>query len=238
MEMQDGVSFIVPAYNEERSLRDTVDVIKTATNKIALSYEIIIINDGSSDATPQIADVLSQENQFVKTIHHDCNKGLGAAYKTGLSNVCFQYVMLVPGDNVWPADALVSILARKGEADIVIPYIKSAGDKTPFRKFLSSGYTFIINMLFRLKVPYYNGIVLHKTNIIKSISIDTDHFSYQTEALVKLLKMGYGFVSVEACTLARCGGKSTALKFRNMIAVAKTILSLIKRVYFSQRIFQ
>lgn len=206
-------------------------MVMEVAHRLGFIYEAIVVNDGSSDNTANIADQLAREYPCVNVVHHERNKGLGAAYKTGLTNAKFEYVMLVPGDNAWPAEALEVILKKIGEADIVIPYIKNAGDKTAFRKFLSSGYTRLVNLLFGLDVPYYNGIVLHRTRLARSVPIDTDHFSYQTEALVRLIRRGHDFVAVEADTLPRRGGESKAARLKNLAQVLWSLARLLRDVY-------
>lgn len=223
----DSISFIIPAYNEENALRDTVSMVIGVASTLGSKYEIIVVNDGSIDNTALIADQLVGEYASVRVVHHTRNKGLGAAYKSGLANATSEYVMLVPGDNAWPAEALEVILKKRGQADVVIPYIKNAGDKTAFRKFLSSGYTRLVNLLFGLDVPYYNGIVLHKTRLVRTVPINTDHFSYQTEALVRLIRQGHSFVAVESDTLPRRGGESKAVRLKNLINVLWSLARLL-----------
>lgn len=110
----DSVSFVIPAYNEECALRDTVSVVMEVAHRLGFIYEAIVVNDGSSDNTAHIADQLAREYPCINVIHHVHNKGLGAAYKTGLTNAKFEYVMLVPGDNAWSAEALEVILKKEG----------------------------------------------------------------------------------------------------------------------------
>lgn len=109
-----SVQFIIPAYNEENSLRDTVSMVIGVADTLGSKYEIIVVNDGSSDNTALIADQLAEEYAGIRVVHHEHNKGLGAAYKSGLANTTSEYVMLVPGDNAWPAEALEVILKKRG----------------------------------------------------------------------------------------------------------------------------
>ena len=118
---------------------------------------------------------------------------------------------------------------------MIIPFIQVAGDKTAFRRLLSRTYTAGINFLFRLDVPYFNGIVVHRTELIRSIEIQANDFSYQTEALVKLLRRGHGYVTVAASTNARPGGQSKAFGLRNVRRVITSVLRLFVHVYFSRR---
>lgn len=233
--LSNSITVVIPAFNEERSLAQTVGVVRAAAKRAGMEYEVVIVDDCSTDRTPEIVRKLEQEQPGVRSVRHSVNLGLGAAYKTGVAAAGKAYVILVPGDDAWPEDALVRILEKVGQADIVIPYIEVAGDKTAFRRALSRTYTAGINFLFRLHVPYYNGIVVHRTDLVRSIEIRADDFSYQTEALVKLLRRGHSFVGVAANTNARPGGQSKALGMRNVIRVVSSVLRLFFSVHFSKR---
>jgi len=227
-----SITFVVPALNEERALADTVAVIRSAATRVSLDHEIIVVDDGSTDGTFAVANRLAQEQTSLSVIRHKTNLGLGAAYKTGVKASRKHYLILVPADDVWPEEALVQILGRLGEADIIIPYIELAGDKSALRRLLSRIYTAGINFLFRLSVPYYNGIVVHRTDLIRSVTIRADDFSYQTEALVKLLRHGHDFVSVPTRTRARPSGRSKAFGVRNVTRVLKSIFVLFVETHF------
>lgn len=229
------LSFIVPALNEEANIEATVKEIGAAIKENSLlDYEIILINDCSVDSTPSIMERLADSNRRIKVIHNKTNLGLGGSYKRGLIEAQFEYVMLVPGDNAWPSDSLGMILSKIGQADMVIPYITDAKDKSFFRFLVSKGFTFLINILFGLNIRYYNGLVVHRKDILNQITITTNGFAYQAEALVKLLKNGYSYVEVGTPTIPREGGKSKALRLNNLYSVLKTILCL-KRELNSKR---
>jgi len=73
--------------------------------------------------------------------------------------------------------------------------------------------------------------VLHKTRFVRSVPINTDHFSYQTEALVRLIRRGHDFVPVATDTLPRRGGKSKAARLKNVAQVLWSLMRLLKDVY-------
>jgi hypothetical protein len=93
-----------------------------------------------------------------------------------------------------------------------------------------------MNFLFfgRWKLNYFNGTVVHKKNLIKSINIKADNFAFQAEALVKLIKKNCSFVQIPIYIKPRTYGKSSAMKIKNLIAVVKTIATLFKEIYFSK----
>jgi dolichol-phosphate mannosyltransferase len=222
-----NISFILPALNEEGNLSQTVEVLERVALSLSLKHEIIIVDDGSTDNTYHEASKIVQINNNVRVIQHKKNTGIGAAYKSGLKLSNKDFVMLIPADNAWAEYDIINILNMVGKADIVIPYILNAGDKSRIRVLVSKLYTLFINKLFNLDVPYYNGIVVHKVNIIKGINIVSNDFTYQTEALVKLLKSGnFSYMCIKANTIQRNKGKSKAINLFNIIRALNSILIL------------
>jgi glycosyltransferase involved in cell wall biosynthesis len=222
-----GISFIIPCFNEAQSVANTVSSVAEAARVAAIDdVEIIVVDDGSADSTLLVAQQLSADDTRIKLCVHEKNSGLGAAYKSGLERATKRFVMLVPGDDVWPCADLVKILKKIGGADVVVPYISVAGDKGLFRRILSRSFTQIINLLFGHSLPYYNGPVIHKTATVASVLIVSNDFAYQVEALLKVLAKGATYVTIEANTVSRKFGHSSALRGRNAVSILGTIVRL------------
>jgi len=225
--LQRAVSFVVPALNEEVNISDTAAEIRRAASNLD-DYEIIIVNDGSTDRTGEIADGLAAVDPRITVIHHAKNKGFGGAYKTGAAAARLPYVLMIPGDNNHPADGITPILNRLGEADIVIPYVGNPAVRGLKRRAISSAYTLLLNLIFRLNVPYYNGLVLHRTDLLHTITIETDGYAYQSEALIKLLRRGASSVAVSVPLAAHGDKRTRAFKPKNVLRVGETIWRLLR----------
>ena len=151
----------------------------------------------------------------------------GGAFKAGLALARMAYVVRICGDNQVPPAGVREVLLAIGRADFVIPFIANPGEYRSWgRRFGSWGFTTIVNGMFGLRVPYYNHSVVFRRDAIQGVRIHTDSFAYQAEALVKLLKAGYSFVSVGIHDNARIHGQSTALMPRNLLRVFLTLNDL------------
>ena len=227
-EVRRTVSFIVPALNEAERISDTVGEIISAAEQAVEDYEIVLVDDGSTDQTIEVMNSLAGNNQHIHVVCHVCNRGMGAAYKTGLENSKMNYVMLIPGDNQFPAESIIPVLSVVGKSDIVIPYHVNASIARSFRRrVLSDTFTSIANQLSGLKIPYYNGTVVHRADLVKGIEIKTDGFAYQLEALVKLLKQGKSYETIGVKLKEREGGETKAFRWRNLTQVMAVFLGLI-----------
>lgn len=229
----DVVSFIVPALNEEKNVEGTVaELDRTFELANIGAIEIIFVNDASTDGTAAVMSRLAAARSDVRYIENSRRLNLGGAYKAGLTAATGTYVMLVPGDNEHPAEGLLPILAMRGKADIVIPFVENPGVRSKSRIRVSRWFTGLLNLAFNLRVPYYNGLVIHRRLLLQSITIDTDSYAYQAEAIVKLLRSGCSFVTVGTVLSARQTGSSNAFKFKNILKVVWALIRLFYVVKF------
>ena len=228
-----SIAVIVPAYNEAGNLPGTIGDIVPLVQKNFQDYEILVFNDFSADDTGKIADQAARINNRIKVIHNPKNMGLGYNYKTGVKMASKEYIIMVPGDNeVTGASYEGMFAALKEGKDIVIPYTANMEIRPWMRQVLSRAYTMIVNLLFGLGVKYFNGTVIHKREIIQSVTIETDGFAYQAEALIKLIKAGRTYCEVPMVLKERGYGQTKAFNFRNVYRVLSTILQLWFRVNF------
>jgi dolichol-phosphate mannosyltransferase len=221
------MSFVVPCYNEGKNIAATINELTTAVGEAKIpSYEIIIVNDCSTDDTLEVANHLARDNSNIAVITNSANLGFGGAYKAGVRGAGGKYVIMIPGDNAFPASSISAILRKVGTEDLIIPYVVNSQIRPRLRQRISNTFTAIFNLLFWLRVPYYNGIVLYKTNLLKSIEIKTDGFTFQAEAIVRLLTASATYTTVGIAITERKHGGSTAFNPRNVFRVIKSTMSL------------
>ncbi len=114
-----NVSIIIPVYNEEKSIKNIIIELKKILSKNKLKYEIIVVDDGSTDNTPNIVKSLK-----VNLITHKKNKGVGAARKTGILNAKYENIVMIDGDSTYPINAIPELLKQLKTYDLVIGYRK------------------------------------------------------------------------------------------------------------------
>lgn len=225
-----SISLIVPALNERAVVGDVLRDIYRETAAAFAVFEIIAINDGSTDDTGSLMDEFAANNEFVSVIHNNGNIGLGASFQVGLAQAKLNYVMLLCGDGGLPARSLPAIYDKVGTADLVIPYMQNLKFiKTPTRYILSRTYVNLLNLIFGFRLRYYNGLPVYRRLLLKAITIRSAGFGFQGEILVKLLKSGCTFVQV-GVDGAEETGNSSALRFKNIISVGRTFVHLILEI--------
>ena len=225
------ISVIIPALNEEANVVATVNEVLTALGDRFEDYELLIFDDGSHDRTGELMDDLAKTNPRIRVTHNDRSRNLGGVYKQGIALACFDYLFLVPGDNEITGSALIRTLDAVGKADIVIPYPTNMEVRPLARRIASRGYTLLINLLFGRRLKYYNGTVISRLADVRNITIRTDSFAYQSEALLKLLRAGKTYVEVGVEIRQWPGRRSNALRLANLVAVLKAVGRLVLEMH-------
>ncbi len=224
------LTFVIPALNEEDVIRRFIDDVTRVIGSHDLIYEIILIDDGSTDRTGAIMDEIAAANERIRIIHNPTNIGLGESYKRGLAEARGEYLMMLCGDGGFPASSLPPVLDQLGAADILVPYMLNLHRiKTPTRLILSRAYTTLLNILFGQDIRYYNGLPVHKVANLKSLEIKSSGFGFQAEILTKLLRAGCSYQQIGVYG-AEETKRSRALRLRNIASVVRTLARLITEV--------
>lgn len=193
------ISVIIPAYNEagiiEGSLNETIRVF----NNFGCKYEIVVVDDGSSDNTFQnILKVSSRHtNIIVKQLKH--NRGKGRALKVGFRQCSGEYVVFLDADmELHPAQLQTFFdIMRLDEADVVIGSKRHPNSRLNYplqRKIISSVYFFLIKIFFGLPIKdTQTGLKLFKYEVLKRVfpRILVKAFGYDLEILVNVHQLGY-----------------------------------------------
>ena len=224
--MKDGLSIIIPAYNEEKTLAASVESACAAAMQSGTDFEILVVNDCSTDRTSQIAAEIAARDPRLRALSNEVNLGMGGAFKTGLREAQFSHVRVFPADNEHPIDGVLPILQTRGKADIIIPYVTNPEIRARHRRIISCCYVNLVNLIFGQRIPYYNGLVLQRTELLRSISIETNSFSFQTEAILKLLKKKATWLPVGVPLHQPSHSKTKAFRLKNVAGVVSTLIRL------------
>ena len=232
MDNDNSISIIVPALNEEDQLSNTVKTLKDSLHCWD-EYEIIIVNDGSTDKTYQIAQSLSAGDNRIIPVHNKKSKGKGHCTKQGFQRATGNYLICVNGKNDTTSDQLKKIYAEKGKADIVISCQANTFDRPLIRQILSKLYTKIINILFSKDLKYYNGSILLKKSLYQTIQIEADSYAFEAEMLLKLLFKNHSYTQIDVIDVFESSRNSRAFTLKNISGVTFTVLKLFFQLRIS-----
>jgi dolichol-phosphate mannosyltransferase len=221
-----SISVVVPALNEIDNLEPTVLTLLTALRATIDEYEIVIVDDGSTDGTGEVADRLTTEHLPVRAVHNESNMGIGYSYERGYRAASKEFLVYIPGDNTWPLDSCVELFSTLGHADVIVSYASNPEVRPRGRRILSRVYTGTLNTLFGHRMRYYNGLNVYPTEFLRRLPRMTVGFGFQAEVLLRSLGAGMSYVEIAVPIDERTAGHSKAVTCRNVMAVMRTVLRL------------
>ncbi len=152
-----SISIFVPAYNEAGNLEGAVRDIVSAADEVFEDYEVLIVNDGSTDGTGEKAERLARENSRIQVIHNPGNLGFARCYQIALARAEKDHFIFLPGDHGIAAQSVREIFASVGRADVVVPYIQNHQARAWHRRVMSRVCVFLSNRVSGFKLKYYQG---------------------------------------------------------------------------------
>jgi glycosyltransferase involved in cell wall biosynthesis len=231
---QRSISVFIPALNEEKNLEPTVARLIEALTVTVDDYEIIIVDDGSSDGTRAIADALAAENSAIRALHNSRNRGLGYCFAQGYREARKNFFVYIPGDNTWPYRSFVELFGNLGRADVITSYAINP-DVRPFgRRIISRVYTEVLDVLFSQHLQYFNGLSIYPVEFLRRDPVTTFGFGFQAEVLLKALNFGLSYIEVGLPIDARTAGGSKAVTLANILSVLSTLV----RLFFELRVMR
>lgn len=229
------ITFIVPAFNEAGNIAPTVATIRAAAAKSGLgSLEIIIVDDGSTDATPSEISVLAAAHPDIRPLRNPTNLGLGASIRAGIDAATEPQFMIVPGDNDVELNLMVMMLGFRNDADIILTAPLNKEQRTLIRNLVSMIYQMAYMVAFRVYVSYLNGPGIWPTTAARAANLKARRFSIITELNVKLLRMGNTFAEVPGYFQAGPKTRRT-VTLRNLYEVLTSFIRLACEVHVTRR---
>ena len=229
------ITVIVTCYNEEALIAATLTNVTGALEEVGRSYEIIVVDDVSTDASvAKVREYMETHPSLpIRLKTNTVNLGLATNYIDTAFEARGKYYRLCCGDDAEPKEVLIKIFRHIGRADIVIPYQnqREVRGKSYFRKFLSNTFTLLVNFIGGYKIKYYNGLAIHLRYNVMRWHPSSYGFGFQADMITRLLDEGASYVQIGSSSIDRKAGGSSALTLRNLLSVTHTLLELaIRRV--------
>lgn len=203
------VSIFFPAYNEEGNIENAVHTAVDILSDLCSDYEVLVINDASTDRTGEIVDNLAKKNPKIRVIHHKENRQLGGAMRTGFAEATKDLVFYVDADNPVDLRDLGRALDLMDGSDVVIGY-RLNRDETLKRAIYSRVYNILIRVLFGLKVRDVNfSFKLFRRKVLETITLKTASSFLDAELLIAAKRAGFSITEMGVKYYPREVGQST-----------------------------
>ncbi|MCC7370668.1 MAG: glycosyltransferase family 2 protein [Chloroflexi bacterium] len=228
-----SISAVIPAYNEERIIASTVEALDETLARLVDDYEIIVVNDGSHDATPQIVEGLSQERPAVRLVSHAVNRGYGATLATGFAAATRDYVFLTDGDRQFDVHELEGFLPRLSGADVVVGFRRPRADPL-VRRFYGWGWNLLVNTLFGYTARDVDcAFKLFPRRLLQDVRLVSTGHTLSPELLIKARRAGFRVAEVRVTHLPRTAGQAKGARLdhiiRSLVELARLRLDLVSQ---------
>lgn len=223
------LSVFFPTYNEELSIAKTVKNASEVLQKIAKDWEIIIINDGSTDTTGNIAEKLTEKDSRIKVVNHDKNRGYGAAFKSGFYSAKYSWIAFTDSDGQFDFSEITNFIRKQEEtnADLVIGYYKKR-QVSKYKIITSRMWELTVFLLFGLHVKDIDcGFKMVSKKVIDKLSnLESERGAFiSSEFLIKAKKAGFKIVETPVTHRPRPAGKGTG---RDLKVIVKSFVDLFR----------
>jgi glycosyltransferase involved in cell wall biosynthesis len=209
------VTVVVPAWNESANLSGCLGSLRGTLAHT--DYEIVIVDDGSTDDTGAVARRLADEDPTrTRVAVHETNQGLGGALRTGFAAARGQFVTCCPADFRTTPEDWAPFAAAIGKADVVVGCRVRREGYNPLMRINAWLYPRLVRLLFGLRLRDVNWISVCRSDLVRRVTITQRGIPMLTEILVKLRDLGATFVEVDCRMQPRLVGVPSASRFRVM----------------------
>lgn len=196
--MIEEASVIVPTYNEREGIPQVIESLQSLRKQHGNQWEIIIVDDGSTDGTPELIKNL----QDVVLVRHPFNRGYGAAIKTGIRHAKYNTLIISDADGTYPVYDIPRMLAQLSKSDMVVGARGNNDSNIPLaRRPAKWMLNKLANYLTGIKIPDLNSgfRAMKKDVVMKFIHLLPDGFSFTTTITLAMLTNDYAveFIPIE-----------------------------------------
>lgn len=224
------ISVVIAAYNEAVTLRSVFDRCFTVLQQCADEYEIIILDDASTDTTRDVAEAIREEHpSFVHLLTHDVNRGIAVTFEELYAAASKDYIFDVPADGEYPPEALVDILPLLDEYEMVVCH-RVSKQYTIYRRIVSYLYRALPRIMFGVELYDPGSTKCRSRRIIQEITITSSGVFAEAERLIRALRRGNRLAKVDVVPQRRLAGDPQGAKLSNVMSAAVDLCCLWVRL--------
>ena len=217
-----SLSAVLPAHNEAENIKNTVESCVAYLEKNVSAYEVVVVNDGSSDNTKEIVEELSTQNPHVVLVNHEVNKGYGSALRSGFDQAKCDFIFFMDSDGQFDIVDLDRLLPFVDLKNVVIGYREDRAD-SPLRSLNAWLYAQYIHLMFGLNVVDMDcAFKVFPTKAYRDIApIKSGGALFSAEFLIKLQRNGFIFKQVPVRHFPRQFGTQSGANIKVILRMFK-----------------
>lgn len=225
-----SISVFFPCYNEQGNIARTVERAAAVLDRQKCDYEIIVVNDGSTDSTGQIAETLAKQNSRVRVVHHPVNRGYGAALQSGFGAATKKIVFFTDGDGQFDIGEMPAWLTLMKDYDIVCGFRINRQDSF-VRKINGWLWTKLVCLLFGMRIRDIDcAFKLFKKQVFDNIKLSSAGALISAELLARAVRKGCRITERGVHHYPRMAGKQTGANLKVIFRAFKELFKLYNRI--------
>jgi glycosyltransferase involved in cell wall biosynthesis len=220
-----ALTVCVFAWDEVATVPAFIDEMHAMLVSLDITWELLFIDDGSTDGTGEAADTKAAGSPNIRVIHHPENLGLGAVYRTGLSEARGEVLTFFPADAQFPASILEALYPETATHDLVLGYLPDRRDLVG--KTLSA----IERLLYRVllgPMPRFQGVFLVRRKVLDEVHLTSTGrgWAIVMELVLRTYRAKYRVTSLPTALRPRTAGRSKVNNLRSIQANMKQLFAL------------
>ena len=232
-----GISVFFPAYNDGGTIGSMVTEAIATLKRLTDDYEVIVVNDASSDRTQEVLEELSDVYPQLRVVRHEQNRGYGGALRSGFAAASKELVFYTDGDAQYDVRELEALFAAlRDDVDWVNGYKIGRSDPW-YRVVIGTAYQYVVRLLFSLRVRDPDcDFRLIRRRVFERVHLESNSGIICVEMMRKLQDAGYKVAEVPVHHYHRTYGRSQFFNFRRVAAVGRGLLRLWWQLVLSPRV--
>jgi glycosyltransferase involved in cell wall biosynthesis len=223
-----SLSLCLPCFNEEAVIGDIVAEACDALPRLVNDFELVVVDDGSIDQTAFIVEEVARQDDRVRIVRHDRNRGYGATVTTALRTAKGEWTCLVDGDGQFSLLDLPKFLLAAHSSDVVVGYRNHRADNL-IRRFNAFGWNRLMYYLFRLPLRDLDcGFKLFPRWVVDKLQLSSEGACISAEILIQCIRGGLLVHEVPVNHFPRSAGKATGANLGVVAKACREIPILLK----------
>jgi len=219
------ISAVMPAFNEEGNLEQSVGRMAAALADQARAFEVIVVDDGSQDGTAALLARLKAIHPSLRVVRHPVNRGYGVALRSGFAAARYPWIFLMDADNQFDPTDVAVLLAAATDADIVAGYRKRRRDPLPRRLNAWAFFTLVTILFGRLARDVNCAFKLIRRDLLVRMELHSEGALINTEVFVLARQLQARVVEVPVQHYPRMSGRQTGANLRVVFRAFSELLA-------------
>ncbi len=226
----DSLSVFFPCYNEQDNIRRVYESAAKVLGNLGVDYELILVDDGSTDQTPQIMEAIAAADPRVMVVRHPANLGYGAALRSGIRAATKTLVFYTDGDGQFDLSELPPLLPLMKRYDGVSGFRLDRREGL-HRKFYAWCWTRLVCVLFRMEFKDINcAFKLFKRRVLDDMELRSDGALINAEILARATRRGYAITQVGVHHFPRTRGRPTGANPRVIFCAFRELVKFYRQI--------